>query len=103
MIHPSFQYYLPKVIALLKKYNVKTAYVFGSVLSKEFDVNSDVDFLINMERNIDPVVAGENYWSLYYDLKKLLNREVDLVSEKSLKNPYFIAEINQTKFPIYAQ
>lgn len=103
MIHPSFQYYLPQVITLLEKYNVKSAYLFGSVLSKEFDKNSDVDFLINMDRNTDPVSAGENYWGLYYDLKKLLNREIDLVSEKSLKNPYFIEELNQTKFPIYGQ
>jgi hypothetical protein len=26
---------------------------------------------------------------------------VDLIKERSLKNPYFIKEVNQSKFPIY--
>ncbi len=101
MLHPSFQYYLPQIITLFKKYNVENACVFGSVLSKEFTERSDVDFLLNMKPDTTPLQTGENYWNLYYDLKKLLNREVDLVSERSLKNPYFIEEINRTKFPIY--
>lgn len=101
MLHPSFAIFLPQIRELFKKNKIRNACVFGSVLTPDFNTQSDVDFVLNMEAGIDPVKAGEYYWDLYYDLKKLLNREVDLVSERSLKNPYFIEEINRTKIPIY--
>jgi len=101
MIHQSFQPYLFQVIVLLKKHKIKNAYVFGSVLTDKFNEKSDLDFLVNMEPDLDPVDAGEHLWSLYYDLKDLLNRDIDLLTERSLKNPYFIDEINQTKYAIY--
>lgn len=35
---------LQKIIALCKKYKVKSLYVFGSILTPRFSENSDVDF-----------------------------------------------------------
>jgi len=32
----------------------------------------------------------------------LFKRDIDLVTENSLKNPYFIEELNETKQLIYA-
>ena len=101
MLHKSFEPYLPKVIAILKKHKVVNACVFGSVVTEKFSNKSDVDFLINIEKNLDPVLAGDHLWDMYYELKDLLNREVDVLTESSLKNPYFIKEINQTKQLIY--
>ncbi len=101
MIHPNIQIYLPKVIELLEKHKVKSAFMFGSVLSEKFNEESDVDFLVNLQEGLDAGDAGGHLWDLYYGLKDLLQREIDLLTERSLKNPYFINEINQTKFPIY--
>lgn len=101
MIHSDIQVYLPEVIELLKKHKVKTAYVFGSVLSENFNKESDVDFLVSLQEGLDPADAGGHLWDLYYGLKDLLHREIDLITERSLKNPYFINEINKTKFLIY--
>lgn len=89
MIHPNIQIYLPQVIELLEKHKVKSALMFGSVLSEKFNEESDVDFLVNLQEGLDPVDAGGHLW------------KIDLLTERSLKNPYFINEINQTKFPIY--
>lgn len=89
MIHPNIQIYLPKVIELLEKHKVKSAFMFGSVLSEKFNEESDVDFLVNLQEGLDPGDAGGHLW------------KIDLLTERSLKNPYFINEINQTKFPIY--
>lgn len=44
MIHPTLQAYMPEVIALLKKHKIKSACVFGSVLTDRFNEQSDVDF-----------------------------------------------------------
>lgn len=101
MIHPTFKPYLPQVIELLRKHEIKSAYFFGSVLTDSFNENSDVDFLVNLKDNLDPVVAGEHLWDLTFELEDLLCRNVDLLTERALKNPYFIMEINETKFPIY--
>jgi uncharacterized protein len=38
---------------------------------------------------------------LHDELRDLFNREIDLVTERSLKNPYFINELNETRFLIY--
>ena len=101
MLHQSFQPLLPKVIALLEKHKIKQAYVFGSVVTEAFNEDSDVDFLVNLQEGLDPVKAGGHLWNLYYELKDLLHREVDVLTERSLKNPYFIKEVNNTKTPIY--
>ena len=101
MVHPSVQIHMPQLVALLKKHKVKNAFVFGSVLSKSFTAESDVDFLVNLEDGIDPVIAGGHLWDLGYELEDLLHRKIDLLTERSLKNPYFIKELNETKFSIY--
>ncbi len=103
MIHPTFKPYIPKVIKLFKKHKIKKAYLFGSVLSEKFNQKSDVDFLVNIEENLDPVEAGEHLWNLTFELEDLLKRKIDLLTERSLKNPFFISEINKTKFSIYEQ
>lgn len=101
MLHPTFKEHLPKVIDLLKLHKIKNACVFGSVLTSEFDKESDVDFIVNLEDGIEPVEAGTHLWDLYDGLRALLGREVDILTERSLKNPYFIKEINTNKLPIY--
>ncbi|MBR4535877.1 MAG: nucleotidyltransferase domain-containing protein [Bacteroidales bacterium] len=101
MIHPEFQPYLPKVIQILKEHKVKDAYLFGSVLSSRFNEDSDVDFLVSYETFDDPVAFGDNIWDLRFALEDNLHRDVDLINEDNLKNPYFIQELNETKYKIY--
>lgn len=100
-LHPSFKPFIPQIIGLFKKHKILNACVFGSVLTNNFNKDSDVDFLVNIEEGLDPVEAGEHLWDLYDALKELLKRDVDVLTERSLKNPYFIQELNHTKLPIY--
>ncbi len=92
---------LQKIIALCKKYKVKTLYVFGSILTPRFNENSDVDFSATFHLEDDPLVAGENRIQFYIGLQELLGRKIDLVDEDSIRNPYFIEELNETKQLIY--
>jgi hypothetical protein len=86
---------------LFRKHKVVKAAVFGSALTDRFNTNSDIDLLISFEEGLDPVYNGELWWSLYDELRKLFNKEIDLVTECSLKNPYFIDEIKKTRQVIY--
>ena len=101
MLHSSIQPYLPQIIELFKMHKITSAYVYGSVLTEKFNDKSDVDFLVNIQENIDPVEAGGHLWDLIFELEDLLQRKIDLNTERSLKNPYFIKELNETKFHIY--
>lgn len=101
MIHPSIQPYMPQMLFLFEKHKIKKAYFFGSVLTEKFNENSDVDFLVSIQENLDPVDAGGHLWDLTHELEDLLRRNVDLLTERSLRNSYFIDELNETKFPIY--
>ncbi|SFG56246.1 nucleotidyltransferase family protein [Pedobacter insulae] len=101
MIHRSLQKYLPQMISLFKKHKVKNAYVFGSAVTGNFNEKSDVDFLVNLNEGLDPVDAGEHLWDLADELEELLNRKIDLLTERSLKNPFFIKELSETKVVIY--
>jgi hypothetical protein len=86
---------------IFQKHKVEKAYLFGSAITSNFSDQSDVDLLITFQENIDPLEKGELWWSLYDSLRLHFNREVDLVTESSLKNPYFIEEVNNTKQLIY--
>ena len=101
MINASLQPHLPLIISLFEKHKVKDAYLFGSALTDNFDEKSDVDFLVNFNADIDPLEKGELMWSLRFSLEDDLNRTIDLITESSLKNPYFIEELNETKQKIY--
>ncbi len=90
---------LKEICAMLK---VKKLYAFGSVVTDDnFRENSDIDFLISFKDNISLEEYTENYFQLHYKLRELFKREVDIVTERSLSNPYFIESINKNKVLIY--
>ena len=101
MINKEFLPYLPAVIKILKNHMVKSAYLFGSVLTDRFNKDSDVDFLVEYVPMEDPVAFGDNIWDLRFALEDGLHRDVDLINVNNLKNPYFIQELNETKYKIY--
>jgi predicted nucleotidyltransferase len=86
---------------LCNKYNVKSMYVFGSVCTDKFNDNSDIDILISFD-NISIEKYTDNYFELHYKLQDLFDRKIDLLTDKSLSNPYFIKGLEQTKQLIYA-
>ena len=86
---------------MCKKHKVKSLYAFGSILTPKFNNNSDVDILVNFNSEIDHNNYADNYFDLYYALKELFGRDVDLVDESSINNPFFKEEINDTKCLIY--
>ena len=80
---------------------VQRLYAFGSVVSDHFREDSDIDFLIAFPDNLAIEEYTENYFALHYQLRALFHREIDIVTERTLSNPYFIESINETKELIY--
>jgi uncharacterized protein len=86
---------------LCNVYKVKSMYAFGSVCTDKFNDNSDIDILISFD-NISIDQYTDNYFDLHYKLQDLFGRKIDLLTDKSLSNPYFIIGVEQTKQLIYA-
>ncbi|MEX1192750.1 MAG: nucleotidyltransferase domain-containing protein [Brumimicrobium sp.] len=86
---------------LCEKYDIKTMYLFGSATSDKFKDSSDVDILISFQE-IPFDKYTDNYFELHVELEKLFNRKVDLVTERSLSNPYFIQSVEKSKQLLYA-
>ena len=77
--------------------------VFGSAVTGEFDPEtSDLDFLVTFR---DPADEGELHkrFDLAHALEDLFGRKVDVVPERSITNPYFRANVEDTREPVYPQ
>ena len=86
---------------LCHEYHVKSMHVFGSVCTDKFNDNSDIDILISFDSlSVDQYT--DNYFDLHYKLQDLFGRKIDLLTDRSLSNPYFIKGVEQTKQLIYA-
>jgi predicted nucleotidyltransferase len=75
-------------------------FVFGSVLTKEFNQNSDIDFLVKFG-DIDLYDYFENLLNLKENLEKVFQRKVDILEMQAVKNPYLKKSIDNSKLLIY--
>lgn len=82
-------------------FGVRKLYVFGSAVSGNFRDDSDIDFLLTLSENLSIQDYTDNYFSLQYKLRELFDREIDIVTERTLSNPYFIESIDETRELIY--
>jgi uncharacterized protein len=76
------------ITRLCKQYKVKTLYAFGSILTDKFNSNSDIDFAVDFS-NVSLEDYADNYFDLKFSLQDTLKRDIDLLEEKAIKNPYF--------------
>nr|WP_294793484.1 nucleotidyltransferase domain-containing protein [uncultured Mucilaginibacter sp.] len=101
MLHPIIQSQLPTIVNLFKVYRIKSAYAFGSVVGDNFNEKSDIDLLIDFEDGINALERGKIWWNLHDALRQTFNREVDLLVNGTIKNPYLSADIDEKKQLIY--
>lgn len=91
---------LKEIQHLMKSYGIERAYAFGSVVRGNMKEDSDIDFLIRFRTDIDIETYGNNYFELLYALQQLLKKDVDLVAEETITNPYLLQSINNDKFRV---
>lgn len=86
--------------SLCLKHKVSKLYAIGSVLSNRFQKDSDIDFIVDFE-NVNLFDYADNYFDLKFSLEDLLERKVDLLENKAIKNPYLRKSIDSSKKLIY--
>lgn len=101
---PFFQDKQPQLAELCRRFGVERLYVFGSAVSGGFDSRkSDLDFLVRMAGRQPTGSYADRYLSLAEALELLFGRRVDLVTEESIRNPYFRVEVEATRQLVYEQ
>ncbi len=85
---------------LCKRYKVRKLFAFGSVLTKKFKKTSDVDLVVDFQE-VDLYDYADNYFDFKDSLERLFKREVDLLEDKAIKNPYLRQSIDSSKQLIY--
>jgi predicted nucleotidyltransferase len=70
-----------EIFALAAKYGASNVRIFGSVAQGTADGNSDIDFLVDVEKGRSLLDLG----GLLMDLQKLLGRDVDVITPAGLR------------------
>lgn len=85
---------------LCAQHKVKKLYVFGSALTTQFKNDSDIDLIVDFESQ-DIAQYADNYFDLKFALENVFKRRIDLLEEKTIKNPYFLQAIKNQRQLLY--
>lgn len=96
------QEHIKELRNLCRKHNVSEMFVFGSVLTKDFKPDSDIDFLVRFS-GVEPRDYFDNYMDFKESLELLLSRSIDLVEIQTLKNPILKRSIDRNKKIVYGR
>ena len=92
--------YRSRLIALCELYKVQQFYLFGSILSTEFNESSDVDVLVQFG-NIELMEYFDNYMDFKEKLEELFQKPVDLIENQAIRNPIFRKVVDREKLLVY--
>ena len=92
--------YRETIELLCYEHLVDKLYLFGSASKNKLNNNSDIDMVVKF-KSIDLAAYFNNYMSLKNKLKNLFQRDVDLLEEQAISNPYLKQSIDKSKQLIY--
>lgn len=91
-----------EIYKICERNNVKSLYFFGSIVDqRKFNPTSDVDILVSFRDGISNEEYTDSYFRLLFEMKELLNREIDITTVRSLRKPYFKRELEETSILFY--
>ena len=87
---------------LCRTYHFDKLWVFGSILTPQFDDASDIDFLYELGHEQLPGDTSIDYFFRFIEeAQTLLGHPIELVWYPGIRNPFFKEEIEETKVLIY--
>lgn len=94
------------IVRLCREYGVERLEVFGSAADGRFDdQRSDVDFIVRLSPTGDAGLGslGRRFVGLAEALEAVLDRPVDLMTDKPIRNPYLRETVNASRRLLYEQ
>ena len=90
-----------KLAELCRRFGVRRLEVFGSAVREDFDpAKSDFDFIVSFADKT-PGTYADRYFDFAAAIEKLLGRRIDLLTERSIRNPYFRREVEAARQIVY--
>ena len=90
----------PEIERVCRLFPVKRLGLFGSALTQDFRVGSDVDVLVNFDSD-ESIDFFDKYFELKEQLEIIFEHKVDLVIDKPFRNPIFREAVEKTRTVIY--
>ncbi len=91
-----------EIAELCGRFHVRRLDLFGSATRGTFDpARSDLDFVVIFE-NLHPVALADAWFGLREGLAALFGLPVDLLTDRSIKNPYLRESIEKSRRTLYA-
>jgi hypothetical protein len=70
-----------KILPILKRHGIKKAGLFGSYVREEMKADSDIDILVEIEKNISLL----DFVGIKLEIEEVLGRKIDLVEYSTIK------------------
>ena len=94
---------LDQITDICRRFGVKSLEVFGSAARGDFRPgSSDVDFIAEFGPRQPGNDLLSDYMRLATDLEALLGTEVDIITSRSIRNPYFKQAVDASREFVYA-
>jgi predicted nucleotidyltransferase len=92
-----------KLRVLCRKYDVSRLDLFGSAARDDWRPDgSDLDFIVTFRPDPGRSLA-DRFLGLAEELESLFGRPVDLLTERSIRNPYFRRGVDASRASVYAE
>lgn len=89
------------LIEICERHQVSKLFVFGSVITGEFDLEeSGIDLIVELAQ-MSPEEKGDHLIDLWDELEALFQKKVDLLTDQPIKNPFLKESVEKTKLLIY--
>ncbi|MBV9750320.1 MAG: nucleotidyltransferase domain-containing protein [Acetobacteraceae bacterium] len=86
---------------LCRRFHVRRLDVFGSAADGRFNpARSDLDFLVAFE-DLPGAAYADAYFGLRESLVGIFGREVDLLTESALENPYLRRQVEAQRLRLF--
>lgn len=100
-MHPLITLHLDTIQALCRAYGVQRLDLFGSATTDRCDeATSDFDFVVTFADTSMPSYL-DRYLAFAEALEAALQRPVDLITERSIRSPYFRQAVDDSRQPLY--
>ena len=100
-MHTAIRKRITDIQEICRHHKVISLHIFGSAAVSGTGEVNDFDFIVAFDE-MEPVEYTEQYFSLLESLESILPNKIDLITVRSLKNPFFIESVEKTKVSLYA-
>ncbi len=92
-----------QIASICRALGIQRLDVFGSAATGGFDAkSSDLDFIAEFEEQSASGGLLSRYLELATKLEDLLGTAVDIITPRSMRNPYFSESVNASRETVYA-